>query len=1471
MPFPPQPVSTIGKELIRDCVPRFCVPVTGSSALIRYLFRLEPYWLSVNGHIESHYSKKTGKWTEPEFVTDPYLKIHGMSPAINYGMQAFEGMKAFRKPDGNISIFRPNKNAQRLAHSSTFISIPPVPEGHYVKCCELAVAMNAEYVPPAETGASMYIRPLVFGSSAQLGLNPPQEYVFVVYVMPTGTYHGAKPVDALIMEEFDRSAPHGTGSAKLGGNYAPVFPWSEKAYSTGFGITLHLDSKTHTEIDEFSTSGFIGVKKVGDSYEVAFPSSPTIIASVTSDSIYEIAKSFGWKVERRPVKYEELSTFTEVMAAGTAASLVPIRSITMKSKGDKVTYDGVVDAPGPICAKLLSTLRGIQTGNLDDTFGWRHDVKEPKEFTQQQEESNGLEGLESAFEPSPLVRVKPSSPECPVPKQGTSRLSPFAKHWTAKRSVRDRPLSFHTTLWPSEPTISNLASDYTEGSRKPKHVPIEISHSIIQSVLREHPSIPDDLLIDRRPSLPTILGAESHSPRIRISKTRHVPIVIPAFAQPYGLYPGSLPIPAEKVNTPKFQESRLKKQAKFEIPYPRKIQPTCPTIDSILIKSFSVPVQPENRISLNVSSEAMATSQPDPGLQVQDSLGVSQKAAGLPSQSQSTSPAIHQTNGSTSAAGPTNLSGLVCNVRKTTGREPHARVGATTTILGDKLYTFGGRVLSRRPRLTADLYELDLIRRHWTKLETSGDIPAPRYFHSTCALGDTKLVCYGGMSPAPPLQNQPGNDLNAPPQNGSDAQPEVIVMSDIHVYDVPSQTWTRLSVSDAPQGRYAHCAAILPSTATFTSSSAPMSAIHHNPSSSNPNQGSIGVALDGAGGAEMIVVGGQDSANHYIEEMSVFNFRSLKWTATNSLGRSCGAYRSIVSPLLTISPTDIGKRMRGGDPNNSINGTKPQEKGCSMLIYSNYNFLDVQLELQLRSPDGNLMPLAMQGQISPPGLRFPNGGVLDNHFVISGTHLTSSKQEYALWALDLKTLTWSRIEGGSGIFSQGSWNRGILWNRRNTFVILGNRRRSLVEDYNHRRINFSHICMVELEAFGLYENSRSVAPMSNYTSVSAPTMLRSDLLTHWTGGGRVHSQAAQELGQMNLTFRELADMDLLAIGGERIPVNSRILSRRWGPYFIQLLHEGTVSNDGGDAATLRQAGSAASRNSAITITPSIRTAYSVATTLTANINDPHNANDSPPEAQHLAPTSRPRTLYLPHTHQTIQLLVHYLYTSTLPPITSPLCTPPVLCSILQIARPYEIDGLLEATVERLHQVLDGRNAAALFNAAAMAAGGGRGTGSGPTGTLQALNDAAALSLSSEPAADMSSVPNSRSNSVDHTAFISKTQGLRINTSLANKPLPPRGNDDEVASSAGTNGTSASSVTSSFMSSADGEERQVWSGELSSVVGLQKRGLRGLMEGKKMRERGRSQGAGGREREREGSRAEREGSRSEGPKVGLGIA
>lgn len=831
----------------------------------------------------------------------------------------------------------------------------------------------------------------------------------------------------------------------------------------------------------------------------------------------------------------------------------------------------------------------------------------------------------------------------------------------------------------------------------------------------------------------------------------------------------------------------------------------------------------------------------------QESVQTALRATSQQPPTASISPVIGQAG--SAAVGSSNLSGLVCNVHRTTGKEPHALVGATTTILGDKLYVFGGRRISRtRPSLTSDLYELDLLRRHWTKLETKGDIPPPRYFHSMCALGDNKLVCYGGMSP------DCGSVVSNPSEQ-PDAQ--VSVMSDVHIFDVPTRTWMKVTTAETPQGRYAHCAAILPSSAAFASANAPMSAIQHNPAGSNPNQGSLGVSLDGTGGAEMIVVGGQDSANHYIEQISVFNLRSLRWTSTKPmLGRSCGAYRSVVTPLTSMSAAQVGagSGRADEDDDDADEDSDPNVSGSPMLIYTNYNFLDVKLELQVRLPDGSLTDKPMQVNVSPPGLRFPSGGIIDNNFVVAGTFLTSSKQEYALWALDLRTLTWARIDTGSSVFSQGSWNRGVLWNRRNAFIILGNRKRNLVDDYNNRRLNFSNICLVQLEAFGLYDNPRKMSPTSGYVSMSAPVHERLDE-RDVASGGRQLIQAAIDLGDLSSGLRELADMDFLSLDGTRVPVNSRLVARRWGSAFNALLQEGVSSLGSTDTATLRPGtASIMSRNSSITITPSVNTGYSNATTLTVNSGNTAGTAASKgtsdlPDPRSSPPSTRPRTLYLPHTVPTLQALIHYLYTSSLPLSNSVLATPQILCSLLQLARPYKIDGLLEAVVQRLHESLDGRNAAAIFNAAAMGAGGGEG-----------LVFAAETTNVHPPRTASLGGINIEGLNFNNPLSAAGRSVLRIDTDVANNvngggELGSVTEDDEIPDSASTTASMGSQLSLARRHSKR-EDRVVWNGGWSAVIGLQKRGLRGLMEGRRMRERGKSDG---------GSLA------PENMRVGLGIA
>jgi branched-chain amino acid aminotransferase len=335
---------------------------------------------SVNGHIQSTFSTHTQQWTAPTAVSDPWLRVHGLSPALNYGMQAFEGLKASRRPDGSISIFRPSFHAHRLAKSADAVSMPPVPEDVFIACIDAVVRLNAEFVGPHETEAILYIRPLLIADGPQLAIEPPSTFTFAVYVQPGISLHGIRPLDCLVMEEFDRAAPRGTGAVKVGGNYAPVIKWGHAARAQGCPMTLHLDSRTQSEIDEFSTSGFIGVKNSScyDKTVLVVPDSTNVIASVTSDSCLRIARDIcGWTVEKRRIPYSELPEFDEVLAVGTAASVLPIKSIARNSTGDKFVYHQDGAEPGPVGVRLAAELRKVMRGIEEDPFDWLHAVEFP--------------------------------------------------------------------------------------------------------------------------------------------------------------------------------------------------------------------------------------------------------------------------------------------------------------------------------------------------------------------------------------------------------------------------------------------------------------------------------------------------------------------------------------------------------------------------------------------------------------------------------------------------------------------------------------------------------------------------------------------------------------------------------------------------------------------------------------------------------------------------------------------------------------------------------------------------------------------------------------------------------------------------------------------------------------------------------------------------------------------------------------
>ena len=323
------------------------------------------------GYIKTDYNVRTyysdGAWSKPEITDSETLNIHMAATCLHYGQEAFEGMKAFRGKDGQVRIFRMRENALRLQHSCRGIMMAELPVELFEECILTAVKKNERFVPPYESGASLYIRPLIFGTSAQVGVKPSNEYTFLVFVTPVGPYfkEGFKPTPMVIMREYDRAAPLGTGTYKVGGNYAASMQSGVKAAEMGYSAVVYLDAREKKYIDECGPANFFGIKN--NTYIT--PESSSILPSITNKSLIQLAKDMGMKVERRPIPVEELATFEEAGACGTAAVISPILKIDDLS--EHKTYEFVKDGkPGEISKKLYDKLRGIQYGDEPDLHDW---------------------------------------------------------------------------------------------------------------------------------------------------------------------------------------------------------------------------------------------------------------------------------------------------------------------------------------------------------------------------------------------------------------------------------------------------------------------------------------------------------------------------------------------------------------------------------------------------------------------------------------------------------------------------------------------------------------------------------------------------------------------------------------------------------------------------------------------------------------------------------------------------------------------------------------------------------------------------------------------------------------------------------------------------------------------------------------------------------------------------------------------
>jgi branched-chain amino acid aminotransferase len=310
---------------------------------------------------------KDGKWGKLEVSSSEYIDIHIAATVLHYGQEAFEGLKAYMGKDGKIRLFRWEENAKRMLGSADGIKMAPVPVEMFKEALFKVIQLNKRFVPPYGSGATLYIRPLLYGSGAEVGVKPASEYTFLVFVTPVGPYFkdGIKPVNMLICRDVDRAAPLGTGIYKVGGNYAASMRAIIAARDGGYSNTIFLDAKEKKYIDECGPANFFGIR---DNTYVT-PKSESILNSITNMSLLEIAKSMGMKTERRPVPVEELASFVEAGACGTAAVISPIAKIFDPEKNNIYEYckDG---NPGPESLKLYKKLTSIQNGDEPDPYGW---------------------------------------------------------------------------------------------------------------------------------------------------------------------------------------------------------------------------------------------------------------------------------------------------------------------------------------------------------------------------------------------------------------------------------------------------------------------------------------------------------------------------------------------------------------------------------------------------------------------------------------------------------------------------------------------------------------------------------------------------------------------------------------------------------------------------------------------------------------------------------------------------------------------------------------------------------------------------------------------------------------------------------------------------------------------------------------------------------------------------------------------
>lgn len=623
------------------------------------------------------------------------------------------------------------------------------------------------------------------------------------------------------------------------------------------------------------------------------------------------------------------------------------------------------------------------------------------------------------------------------------------------------------------------------------------------------------------------------------------------------------------------------------------------------------------------------------------------------------------------------ISDITTQIRHTRGDIPPPLVGASVTVLNGHAYVFAGRLVSSR-KMTNSLYILDLNTLEWSRHIPTPDSEAaanPRYFHSAEAY-QNQIIFFGGMG------------------YSRESADGLCVLDDVSVLDVKTLEWKHHTIEKtlySPRPRYAHLSSIVENT--------------------------------------LVVVGGQDMTNSYIEEINVLDLNTWKWINVKPFEKHVGAYRSIAvtAPSGAHIPTmtsDAGTAATKPTATTMANGNSDQQQqqqvvDGSIYMYSNYNFADVRRELQMiSSPGNNTKPIQdysslMSGSAMPPGLRFPAGHILGHHLILTGTYLTPQTHSFSIWLMNLSAMSWSRVETGS-IFSTGSWNRSILSQDQNKLMVFGHRDRDLLTDYNHRQVNYEHLAVVDMEAFGAYR---------------LPVMTCSPL--------------AQEMGLSLLNEPGVSDFSIITRENSVIPINSAILRRRW-PYFDQLMKENveivTVKEDTVDddviidteASTLASTDATAesiaetttttqtSNNGSIedseTVTEATLSAKPAAATAPAADEagqstqvhdkpiDQSTSQDVSPQPSitshlHSEVTIKSHALHFPHTSQVIIAFLQFIYTDNL--LTAQQHQPHILSQLLLLADMYDIPRLKDLATHALHQMLNMSTAALIFETAAL--------------------------------------------------------------------------------------------------------------------------------------------------------------------------